>query len=207
MVIESRSARCLNWVKGSKTLSEYILSEVPQLADIVRATTIPACARRPAMPLPFSVCEEGPDPPGRACMWCGKGFALRINGGKPRVFSRPACRRAFDAAGRRWVAEAIACGTLTLDALRNSPPAKRALLPGAISPVPAPQRRAPAWPTSSCAHCSRCRARDGTRSPQRCPRSYSTGSSAGTLPAWGKTGRSFRATPSVIAARRSTGLE
>jgi hypothetical protein len=39
--------------------------------------------------------------------------------------------------------------------------------------------------------CSRYRARHGTRSPQRCPRSYSTGSSAGTPPAWRRIGRSF----------------
>ena len=87
------------------------------------------------MPLPFSVGEEGPDPPDRACMWCGKGFALRVNGGKPQVFCRTACRRAFDAVGRRWVAEVIAASTLTLDSLRNGAAATRALLPEAVSPA------------------------------------------------------------------------
>lgn len=67
------------------------------------------------------------------CLWCGKGFTPRLDGGKRQVFCRPVCRRAFDAAGRRWVAEAIASGMLTLDSLRNGPPATRALLPKAIS--------------------------------------------------------------------------
>jgi hypothetical protein len=65
------------------------------------------------------------------CAWCGRAFAPRATGGKPQVFCRRACRRAFDASGRRWVAEAIAAGTLTVDALRNGYAATRALLPGA----------------------------------------------------------------------------
>jgi hypothetical protein len=73
-------------------------------------------------------------PNGEVCLWCGKGFTPRHDGGKRQVFCRPVCRRAFDAAGRRWVAEAIATGTLSLDALRDGPAATRALLPGAISP-------------------------------------------------------------------------
>ena len=35
--MERRSARCLLRVKGGKTLSEYMFSELPQLADIVRS--------------------------------------------------------------------------------------------------------------------------------------------------------------------------
>ena len=35
MVIESRSAGCLNWVKCGKTLSEYMFSELLQIADIL----------------------------------------------------------------------------------------------------------------------------------------------------------------------------
>ena len=42
------------------------------------------------------------------CLWCGKQFTPRRDGGKRQVFCREACRRAFDAAGRRWVGEAIA---------------------------------------------------------------------------------------------------
>ena len=71
-----------------------------------------------------------------SCLWCSKAFVPRKDGGKPQVFCRPACRRGFDAAGRRWVAEAIATGTLSLGALRNGPGATRALVPTAISPVP-----------------------------------------------------------------------
>jgi hypothetical protein len=78
------------------------------------------------------------EPNGEVCLWCGKGFTPRRHGGKRQVFCRPACRRDFDAAGRRWVAEAIATGALTVDALRNGAAATRALLSGAISPAPVP---------------------------------------------------------------------
>jgi hypothetical protein len=73
------------------------------------------------------------DPNGRVCLWCGGRFDPRRDGGKPRVFCRPDCRRIFDAAARRWVAEAIATGLLTLDALKNGPTATRALVPTAVS--------------------------------------------------------------------------
>jgi hypothetical protein len=69
------------------------------------------------------------------CGWCGRAFAPRRDGGKPQLFCRPVCRRAFDAAGRRWVSEAIATGMLSLDALRNGAVTTRALLPGAIPPA------------------------------------------------------------------------
>jgi len=75
-------------------------------------------------------------PKGLVCLWCSRGFAPRRSGGKRQVFCRPACRRAFDAAGRRWVAEAIAAGVLTLDALKNGATATRALAPATISPAP-----------------------------------------------------------------------
>jgi hypothetical protein len=78
------------------------------------------------------------------CAWCGRAFIPRATGGKRQVFCRPACRRGFDAAGRRWVAEAIATGTLSLDALRNGAAATRALVAAAISPVPIPAPEAPA---------------------------------------------------------------
>jgi hypothetical protein len=61
------------------------------------------------------------------CLWCRKLFTPRRDGGKPQVFCRPACRRDFDAAGRRWVAEAIAAGVLTVGAVKNGAPATRAL--------------------------------------------------------------------------------
>jgi hypothetical protein len=82
------------------------------------------------------------------CLWCGKGFTPRRDGGKPQVFCRPVCRRRFDAAGRRWVADAIATGALTVDALRNGAAATRALLAGGAPPVPIsePQKPAPVAP-------------------------------------------------------------
>ena len=71
----------------------------------------------------------------KTCLWCGRPFQARRDGGKRQVFRRPACRRDFDAAGRRWVAEAIATGAMTVDALRNGLAATRALVPAAISPT------------------------------------------------------------------------
>ena len=75
-------------------------------------------------------------PGDRVCLWCGKGFAPRRDGGKRQVFCRPTCRREFDAAGRRWVAEAITTEVLTVDALKNGPTATRALVPAAASLAP-----------------------------------------------------------------------
>jgi hypothetical protein len=88
------------------------------------------------------------EPNGQVCLWCEQRFIPRRDGGKRQVFCRPVCRRAFDAAGRRWVAEAITSGMLTVDGLRNGPNATRALLPGAISPVPVhePQKSGPVGP-------------------------------------------------------------
>ena len=72
----------------------------------------------------------------RVCLWCGKGFTPRRDGGKAQRFCRSACRRDFDAAGRRWVAAAIGAGVLTVDALNIDATATRALVPAATSPVP-----------------------------------------------------------------------
>ena len=64
------------------------------------------------------------------CTWCTRTFVRRTTGGHAQRFCRPDCRRAFDAAARRWVAKAIADGTLTLDELRDGPTATRALVSG-----------------------------------------------------------------------------
>jgi len=61
------------------------------------------------------------------CRWCGRAFTPRKNGGKPQYFCRSACRRALDAAGRRWIAAALADGCLTIDVLRTGIPETRAL--------------------------------------------------------------------------------
>ncbi len=68
----------------------------------------------------------------------------RRDGGKAQRFCRSACRRAFDAAGRRWVADAIDGGTLTVEALRNGAAATRALVSEAVSPAPIDPARTPA---------------------------------------------------------------
>jgi hypothetical protein len=51
----------------------------------------------------------------------------------------PPCRRAFETAGRRFVAEAIASGTLTVDALKKCSAATPALLPLAMPLTPVPE--------------------------------------------------------------------
>ena len=68
------------------------------------------------------------------CLWCGRAFTLRATGGKAQRFCRPACRRVFDAAGRRWVAGALAAGALTIPDLRNAPSTTRAL--GGMRKIP-----------------------------------------------------------------------
>jgi len=79
-----------------------------------------------------------------ACRWCGSNFEPRRDGGKAQRFCREACRRAFDAAGRRWVAEALAAGTVTIADLRGGSAATRALAragkipPETDRPVPTP---------------------------------------------------------------------
>ena len=62
-----------------------------------------------------------------ASLWCGRSFRPRRDSDKAQRFCRPACRRAFDAAGRRWVAEVLASGTLTIPDLRNASSTTRTL--------------------------------------------------------------------------------
>jgi hypothetical protein len=61
------------------------------------------------------------------CKWCGHPFKPRETGGKPQHFCRSACRRTFEAAGRRWVAAALAKGSLSLAELRDGFHPTRAL--------------------------------------------------------------------------------
>jgi len=70
------------------------------------------------------------------CLWCGSRFKRRNDGGKAQRFCRPACRRALDAAGRRWIAGALASGALRVHDVRNGYPTTRALLPGAEAQAP-----------------------------------------------------------------------
>jgi hypothetical protein len=79
---------------------------------------------------------------GGCCLWCGSRFERRNDGGKAQRFSRPACRRALDPAGRRWILAALASGALSVGDLRNGSLTTRALLPGveALAAVPGPGR-------------------------------------------------------------------
>jgi hypothetical protein len=70
------------------------------------------------------------------CRWCGHAFMPRTSGGKPQTFCRPPHRRAYDRAGRKFIAEAIAAGTLTPAALKSGCAATRGLLAGAETTAP-----------------------------------------------------------------------
>ena len=76
-----------------------------------------------------------PQPDDHVCPWCGNRFTPRRDGGKPQVFCRPACRRDVDRAGRRWLADAIATGAVSIDALRKASVTTRALLRAAVPPA------------------------------------------------------------------------
>jgi hypothetical protein len=66
-------------------------------------------------------------PPMYDCAWCGKRFVPRLDGGHTQRFCSPICRRGLDAAGRRYVVEALERGVLSIEALRDGCPATRAL--------------------------------------------------------------------------------
>ena len=74
------------------------------------------------------------------CSWCTRLFRPR-RGGHAQRFCRPACRRAFHAAGRTWVLDAIASGALTLADIRSGSAATRALLPAAEATLPRVRHR------------------------------------------------------------------
>jgi len=72
------------------------------------------------------------------CRWCGRAFTPRKNGGKPQYFCRSSCRRALDAAGRRWIAAALADGRVTTEALHSRLTETRALpIDGKAGQLPA----------------------------------------------------------------------
>jgi hypothetical protein len=61
----------------------------------------------------------------KTCDWCRAEFEPRADGGHVQRFCKPSCRRACDAAGRRWVTEAIAAGSIHVDAVRSGDVGKR----------------------------------------------------------------------------------
>jgi hypothetical protein len=70
-----------------------------------------------------------------ACFWCARPFEPH-RGGSRQTFCRVACRAAYHKATRQWCERAIAEGRLSVEMLRNTPPAAYTL-PGfeaAISP-------------------------------------------------------------------------
>jgi len=64
-------------------------------------------------PEPHRACRVG-------CFWCGELFAARQStGGGPKRFCGDPCRMAFHRAARRWVAQAIADGRLTVAEIKE----------------------------------------------------------------------------------------
>lgn len=66
---------------------------------------------------------------GSMCDWCGKAFSPRTSGGHPQRFCRPTCQKAFHAAGRDWLKQALVDGRVTireLKACRNADVAEHA---------------------------------------------------------------------------------
>jgi hypothetical protein len=73
------------------------------------------------------------------CAWCDQPFRMRHSGGHAQRFCRPACRRKFHAAVRRWGLDAVGTGALTIADIRNGPATTRALIRGGISLGTAPE--------------------------------------------------------------------
>src|SRR5207248_10934491 len=57
--------------------------------------------------------------PDNRCVWCGKPFKARQNGGSRQTFCHPSHRVAFHSAARRWAERAITAGALTIAELQN----------------------------------------------------------------------------------------
>jgi hypothetical protein len=53
------------------------------------------------------------------CLWCGKPFTRRRNGGSRQSFCGPPHRIAFHTAARRWAERAVASGALTVAELQS----------------------------------------------------------------------------------------
>jgi len=74
------------------------------------------------------------------CPWCTRLFRPR-RGGHAQRYCRPSCRRAYHAAARSWVLDAIASGALTLADVRTGSAATRALLSEAEGTLPRVRHR------------------------------------------------------------------
>jgi hypothetical protein len=61
------------------------------------------------------------------CLWCGRTFLPRRDGGRTQRFCGTGCRRALDAGLRAWTLAELAAGRITVDDIRNKSPATRAL--------------------------------------------------------------------------------
>jgi hypothetical protein len=56
-----------------------------------------------------------------SCAWCGHSFRARQNGGKPQRFCCAGHRSRYWGTGRKWLAQAVEAGFISLDDLRRDP--------------------------------------------------------------------------------------
>jgi hypothetical protein len=55
------------------------------------------------------------------CLWCGRRFRPRQTGGKPQRFCCAGHRSRYWGTGRKWLAQAVEAGFISLDDLRRDP--------------------------------------------------------------------------------------
>jgi hypothetical protein len=73
------------------------------------------------------------------CRWCGKPFRSGRRG-SPQHFCSSQHRAAFHSAARRFAEQAVAAGTLTIEAIKSGDPAACTLPVGRVSPAPPPEQ-------------------------------------------------------------------
>ena len=66
------------------------------------------------------------------CLWCGRSYEARKDGGKRQRFCSPAHRRAFYHAAGLWMAAAIETGLVSRALLRKGLASNAALLLGSV---------------------------------------------------------------------------
>lgn len=80
--------------------------------------------------------EDGPM--AGSCLWCGRQFEPRKDGGKRQRFCCSDHRRAFHRAAARWMADAIETGLVSRAVLREGLSGNAALLPDSLG-APRPE--------------------------------------------------------------------
>jgi hypothetical protein len=56
----------------------------------------------------------------QACVWCGKDFCKRTNGGKEQMFCVQACREEWHRAKRDYLEDKLASGVITVEEIKSA---------------------------------------------------------------------------------------